>query len=114
VTSSDDAAILPPRNGAAASLARLVRERGLSADIRTHGRTLVLTVRNPAVPLAKLSQQVALARDDNGGEVFVWLFEGAQRGAWETELLGPASEIEAAASRLAHVLAVEDQDRHGG
>jgi hypothetical protein len=114
VKSSDDAATLPPRNGAAASLARLVRERGLSADIRTYGRTLVLTVRNPAVPLAKLSQQVALARDDNGGEVFVWLFEGAQRGAWETELLGSASEIEAAASRLAHVLAVEDQDRHGG
>jgi|GEM_PF-5877795 len=103
---------LPARNGAAAHLARLVRERGLSADIRAHGRTLVLTVRNPAIPLAKLSQQVALARDDDGGEVFVWLFEGVQRGAWETELLGPASEVEAAANRLAHVLSVADQDRH--
>lgn len=102
---------LPARNGAAAHLARLVRERGLSADIRAHGRTLVLTVRNPAIPLAKLSQQVALARDDDGGEVFVWLFEGAQRGAWETELLGPASEEEeAAANRLAHVLSVAGQD----
>lgn len=101
---------LPARNGAAAHLARLVRERGLSADIRAHGRTLVLTVRNPAIPLAKLSQQVALARDDDGGEVFVWLFEGAQRGAWETELLGPASEVEAAANRLAHVLSVAGQD----
>jgi len=102
---------LPARNGAAASLARMVRERGLSADIRAHGRTLVLTVRNPTVPLAKLSQQVALARDHDGGEVFLWLFEGAQRGSWETELLGPASDVEAAADRLAHVLAVADQDR---
>ncbi len=100
---------LPARNGAAARLARLVRERGLSADIRAHGRALVLTIRNPAVPSGQLSQQVALVRDDDGGEMFVWLFEGARRGAWETELLGPASEAEAAADRLARVLAAADR-----
>jgi hypothetical protein len=102
----------PACGGAAARLAHLMHERGLSASIRPAGRALVLTIRNPAVPLAKLSQQVAVVRDDDDAEVFVWLFEGAQRGAWETELLGPTSDVEAAADRVAHVLAISGQGRH--
>jgi hypothetical protein len=103
---------LPAREGAAARLAHLMHERGLSASIRPVGRALVLTIRNPAVPLAKLSQQVAVVRDDKDAEVFVWLFEGAERGASETELLGPASDVQAAADRVAHVLAVWGEGRH--
>ena len=64
VTSSDDVATLPARNGAAARLAHLMHERGLSASIRPAGRALVLTIRNPAVPFGKLAQQVALVPDD--------------------------------------------------
>lgn len=112
VTSSDDTVTLPARGGPAARLAHLMHERGLTASIRPAGRALVLTVRNPAAPLAKLSQQVAVVRDDDDAEVFVWLFEGAKRGTWDTELLGPASDVEAAANRVAHVLAVSGEDRH--
>jgi hypothetical protein len=99
---------LPARDGAAARLARLLRERGLSADIKPVGRALVLTVRNPAVPFGALTQQVALVPDGEHGEAFVWLFEGARRGAWDTEPIGPAAAVEAAADRLARVLTLTD------
>jgi hypothetical protein len=38
--------------------------------------------------------------DDDHGEVFVWLVEGARHRAWETELIGAASEVQATADRL--------------
>jgi hypothetical protein len=99
---------LPARNGAAPRLAQLLRERGLSADIRAQDRALVLTVRNPAVPFGKLSQQVAVIGNGDS-EAFVWLFEGAQRGTWDTEPLGLAADVEAAADRLARVLSAGDR-----
>ena len=95
---------LPARDGAAARLAHLMHERGMSASIRPAGRALVLTIRNPAVPFGKLAQQVALMPDDGDGEMFVWLFDGARPGTWDAEPLGPACEVEAAADRLARVL----------
>lgn len=103
---------LPERNGAAARLAHLMHERGMSADIKPVGRALVLTIRNPAVPFGKLAQRVAVVPGDDHGEVFLWLFEGAQRGTWDTEPFCPASEVEAAADRLARVLALAEQDDH--
>ena len=98
---------LPDRDGPAARLARLLHQRGLNAAIRPAGPVLVLTIRNPAVPSGRLAQRVALVPDDGhgGGERFVWLFDGARSGTLETEPLGPASEVEAAASRIARVLA---------
>jgi len=96
---------LPARNDPAARLARLLHQRGLSASIRPAGRAHVLTVRNPAVPFGRLAQQVALVPDDDG-DVFVWLFEGARRGTWDAERLGPASDVEAAADRITRVLSL--------
>jgi hypothetical protein len=101
---------LPARGGAAARLAHLMHERGLSASIRPAGRALVLTVRNPAVPNGTLTQKVAHVPDDDGGK-FLWLFEGQQRGTWDTDLLGPASDVEAAADRLARVLSIAETDQ---
>lgn len=97
---------LPARDGAAARLASLIRQRGLTADIRQDGPALVLIIGNPAVPFGNMAQRVALVRDDEHGEAFIWLFEGARPGTWDTEPLGPAHEVEAAASRVACVLAV--------
>lgn len=102
---------LPARNGPAARLAHLLHERGLSAAIRPDGHALVLTIRNPAVPFGKMAQRVAVVPDDDHGEVFLWLFEGARNGTWDTEPLAPASDVEAAANRLARVLAAE-HDSH--
>lgn len=98
---------LPARDGAAARLARLMRERGMDASITPAGSALVLTVRNPAAPFGKLAQRVAVVPHDQG-EVFVWLFEGARRGTWDAEPLGPVSDIEAAADRIARVLALAE------
>jgi len=100
---------LPARNGAAARLAHLMHERGMTASIRPAGRALVLTIRNPVVPFGKLAQQVALVPDDGHGEMFVWLFDGPGQGTWDAEPLGPACEVEAAADRLARVLAVTER-----
>jgi hypothetical protein len=104
---------LAARNCAAAQLAHLVRERGMSANIKAAGRALVLTIRNPAVPFGAMTQQVAVIPDDDHGEVFVWVFEGARRGAWDTQLIGPASEVRAAADRLTRVLALTGRDGDG-
>lgn len=103
--------LLPARNGAAARLANLVRERGLSAEVKAADNAIVLTVRNPAVPFGKLCQRVALTGSGDSA-AFVWLFEGAQRGTWETEPLGPAADVEAAADRLAHVLSAGERHDH--
>ena len=104
--SPDSAGLLPARGGAAARLVRLMHERGLNASIRPVGRALVLTIRNPAIPFGTLTQQVALVPGNSDGEMFVWLFDGARPGTWDTEPLGPACEVEAAADRLARVLAL--------
>ena len=100
---------LPARDGAAARLAHLMHERGLSASIRPAGRALVLTVRNPAVPNGTLTQKVAHVPDGDGGK-FLWLFEGQQPGTWDTDLLGPASDVAAAADRIARVLWIAETD----
>ena len=100
---------LPARDGAAARLARLLHQRGLSAAIRPAGPVLVLTVRNPSVPFGRLAQQVALVPGDGReGERFVWLFDGARRGTLDAEPLGPASDVEAAADRIVRVLTVRE------
>lgn len=101
---------LPARDGAAARLAHLMNERGLSASIKPVGRALVVTIRNPAVPFGKLTQQIALIPHAEHGKAFVWLFDGARRGTWDTELIGPASEIDATADRLCRVLALAGRD----
>jgi hypothetical protein len=105
---------LPARDGAAARLAHLMHERGLSASVRPAGRAMLLTVRNPAIPFGALTQRVALVPHDEHGEAFVWVFDGAERGTWDTELIGPASEVDATADRLVRVLAVAGQDGHDG
>lgn len=99
---------LPARDGPAARLAHLLHQRGLSASIRPAGPALVLTVRNAAVPGAKLAQKIALVPGSDGG-MFLWLFEGSRRGTWDAEPLGPASDVEAAADRLCRVLALAEQ-----
>ena len=100
---------LPARDGPAATLARLMHERGLTARIRPAGTAHVLTICNPAVPAARLTQKIAHVPGDDGGQ-FVWLFDGPQRGTCDAMPLGPASDVEAAADRIARVLSLEGQN----
>jgi len=98
---------LPDRD-AADQLAAMIRQRGMAAEVRQTDAGHVLTARNPDAP-GSLCQRVALVRDRDGADVFVWLFSGPQRGTWEPELLGPAAEVEQAAERLARVIATVPQ-----
>lgn len=98
----------PVRTGPAAELARLMHERGFSTRIRALGpRLIVITISNPAVPKGQLSQCVAFTPSKKGGR-FAWLFEGKGSGQFSTETIGPASEVTAAADRIARVLAITD------
>lgn len=99
---------LPGRDGPAARLACLMHERGMSASIRTADSAFVVTIRNPAVPSGRLAQTIAHVPGNDGG-VFLWLFEGPERGTWEAEPLCPASDVETAADQIARVLAITEQ-----
>lgn len=74
MTTSEEPAALPVRNGPAATLAFLMHERGMCARIRTAGEAFVLTVRNPAVPRAGLTQKIAHVPGENDG-MFLWLHD---------------------------------------
>ena len=101
---------LPARNGPASRLAFLMHERGLTARISTVGAAHVLTIGNPAVLQAQLTQKVAFVPGNGGSDgLFLWLFDGPQRGTWDAEPLGPASEVDEAADRIIRVLSLGGQ-----